>query len=104
MQKLSSTILVQYTAQGDKVGEQEAAIREWVGSIKALNDPEVRYSVYKAEDGVSFIHHIQLASSEAGSRLSALPLFGPFGEGTRARSENGLKVTKLSLVTSSVEE
>ncbi len=79
MQNPASTVLVQYTIKGDKVAEQESAIREWVGSIQALNDPEVEYSVYKAEDGASFVHHIQMANGEVGSRLQALPLFGPFG-------------------------
>ncbi len=102
MQNPASTVLVQYTIKGDKVAEQEAAIREWVGSIQALNDPEVEYSVYKAEDGASFVHHIQMANGDVGSRLQALPLFGPFGAGTKERSENGLTVTKLSRLASSL--
>ena len=103
MQNPASTVLVQYTIQGDKVADQETAIRDWVGSIQDLNDPDVEYSVYKSEDGKSFVHHIQMANGEVGSRLQALPLFKPFGEGTRERSEDGLTVTKLDRVASSVK-
>ena len=68
MQNPASTVLVLYTIKGDKIAEQEFAIREWVGSIQALNDPKVEYSVYKTEDGTSFVHHIQMANGEVGSR------------------------------------
>ena len=101
MRNPASTVFVQYTIKGDKIAEQESAIRECAGSIQALNDPKVEYSVYKTEEGASFVHHIQMANGEVCSRLQALPLFGPFGAGTKERSENGLTVTKLSRLASS---
>ena len=103
MQNPAPTVLVKYTIQDAQVAEQEAVIREWVGSIQELNDPDVEYSVYKSEDGKSVVHHIQMANGEVGSRLQALPLFKPRGEGTKERSENGLTVTKLERVASSVK-
>ena len=48
------------------------------------------------------MHHIQMANGEVGSRQQALPLFGPFGAGTKERSETGLTVTKLSRLASSL--
>ncbi|MCI0526183.1 MAG: hypothetical protein L0Y56_01835 [Nitrospira sp.] len=57
-------VLVQYQIRLGKVGEQEVAVRDWVKSIQALNDPEIRYSVYKAEDGVSFVHYVCLPTKQ----------------------------------------
>ncbi len=50
--------LVEYKVQSDKIGEQEAAVQEWVGAIRALGDPNVSYTVLKAEDGLSLRHVI----------------------------------------------
>ena len=101
MQNPASTVFVQYTIKGDKIAEQESVIRECAGSIQALNDPKVEYSVYKTEDGASFVHHIQMAKGAVGSRLKAVPLSGPFGAGTKERSENSLTVTQPSRLASS---
>ena len=64
-----SVTLVEYKVQSDKIGEQEAAVQEWVGAIRALDDPNVSYTVLKAEDGLSLRHVIWGADSEAVARL-----------------------------------
>ncbi len=92
--------LIQYRVRPDKVEEQEAAIREFIGFIRADADPGVSYSVFKCEDGVSFVHRPSLADDEAQQRLQSRPYFKPFGEGLKERCEEGPKATKLIPVAS----
>ena len=92
--------LVQYRVQADKLGEQKAAVREWIEAVKAMNDPGVGYTVYEAEDGQGLVHVITGEDEDALARIQALPLFKSFSEGTGARSESGVTVTKLSVLAS----
>ena len=95
--------LVEYKVQSDKIAEQEAAVQEWVGAIRALDDPNVSYTVLKAEDGLSLRHVIWGANGEAVGRLQTLPLFKSFAEGTGERSEDGVTVTRMSVLASSTD-
>ena len=92
--------LIEYKVKADKLGEQEAAIAEWIGTVAGANDPGVSYTVLKAEDGLSFRHIIWGQDEAAIGRLQTLPLFKSFAEGIGARSEDGVTSTKFSVLGS----
>ena len=96
-----SARLIRYKVRTDKVDEQKAAVREWIGAIKDLHDPDMGYTVFVAEDGLDFVHLVTGKDEVAIARFQTLPLFKSFSEGIGARSENGPTVTKLSLLASS---
>ena len=96
-------LLIQYRVRADKVAEQEAAIREFVAAVKAQADPGYRYTVYRKEDGVSFVHHAWMADEAAKQRFQGQPHFKPFAEGLKARAEEGPSVTSLDRLASSAD-
>lgn len=95
-----SARLIRYKVRTDKLDEQQAAVREWVEAVKALNDPDMAYTVFVAEDGLDFVHVVSAKDEDAIARFQTLPLFKSFSEGIGARSEAGPTVTKLSLLAS----
>ena len=97
----ATEVLVQYRTRPDQVAEQEAAVRTWVEAVRKQADPEVRYTVYRGDDGVTFVHHARIESAAAQERLTALPEFKPFNEGTRARADGELSFTRMALFESS---
>ena len=98
-----SARLIQYKVRTDTLGEQEAAVREWIEAIKDMNDPDVGYTVFVAEGGQDFVHLVTAKDEDAIARIQTLPLFKAFSEGIGARSESGPAVTKLSLLASSLD-
>jgi hypothetical protein len=97
----ANEVLVQYRVRPDQVAEQEAAVKDWLAAVRALADPEIRYTVYRGDDGVTFVHHVRTGSEAGQERLTSLPEFKPFGEGTRARADGELSFTRMTLLESS---
>jgi hypothetical protein len=95
-----SARLIEYKVRADKIGEQEAAIREWIDAVKAAGDSGVSYTVLKAEDGLSFRHIVWGEDEEAIAQLQTLTLFKSFAEGIGARSKDDPTVTKLGVFAS----
>ena len=95
--------LIQYRVGADKVAEQEAAIREFVAAVKAQADPGYRYTVYRKEDGVSFVHHAWIADEAANQRFRGQPHFKPFADGLTGRAEEGPTVTQIDRFASSAD-
>ena len=95
-----SARLIRYKVRADKLDEQKAAVREWIEAIKALNDPDMGYTVFVAESGLDFVHVVSGKDEDAIARFQTLPLFRSFSEGIGARSESGPTVTKLGLLAS----
>ncbi len=93
---------IEYRVKADQLEAQLAAIGDFIGAIRGDADPEVRYTVYRLEDGVTFRHHAWMASEEAFARFRARPQFKPFGEGLQSRCDEGPNVTKLAMHASSV--
>ena len=93
---------IEYRVKADQVEAQLAAIGDFIEAIRGDGDPEVRYTVYRMEDGVTFRHHAWMASEEAFARFRGRPQFAAFGEGTPGRCEEGPSVTKLEMYASSV--
>ena len=95
--------LIQYRVPADKVADQEAAIGEFIGAMKQQPDPGYRYTVYRKEDGVSFVHHAWMADEAAQQRFQAQPHFKPFAEGLKGRAEGGPSVTRLDRFASTAD-
>jgi quinol monooxygenase YgiN len=94
---------IEYRVKADQVDAQLAAIGDFIEAIRGDGDPEVRYTVYRMEDGVTFRHHAWMASEEAFARFRGRPQFKTFGEGTPGRCEEGPNVTKLEMFATSAE-
>lgn len=93
--------IIEYKVAADKVAEQEQAVREFIDVIKAENDPGYRYTSFKREDGVSFVHHAWMADEAARERFQSLPQFKTFAEGLKARAEEGPAAMRVERVASS---
>jgi len=93
--------LIRYRVGADKVAEQELEIGEFVAAVKAQADPDYRYTVYRKEDGVSFVHHAWIADEPAIQRFRGQPHFKPFADGLSGYAEEGPTVTRTDRVASS---
>jgi hypothetical protein len=65
------------------------------------SSPVYRYTVYRKEDGVSFVHHAWIAAEAAIQRFWGQPHFKPFADGLTSRAEEGPTVTRVNRFASS---
>ena len=66
-------VLVRYKVKEDRVAENEALIREVYKELHELKPAGFRYSTFKLDDGVSFVH---VAFDE--NDINPLPQLGAF--------------------------
>jgi hypothetical protein len=78
-------VLVRYRVKADRVAENEAFVRGVFEQLAHAAPPGLRYSSLKLEDGVSFVHIMDV---EAGATLTGLPAFKAFSEQIRDRCDD----------------
>ena len=78
---------VRYTVKEGR-GDENQALVERVFAELSANGPEgLRYSAFRLDDGVTFVHVVSQESADAGEALRALPAFQAFRAGLLNRCE-----------------
>ncbi|PST84748.1 hypothetical protein C7T94_01060 [Pedobacter yulinensis] len=84
-------VKVTYTVQPSFVETNLKNVATFIADIKALNNSEIRYVSYLAEDGKTFVHMGTFGSDHAQQQFLALPSFRSFQQ---ARNGSGLEKTE----------
>lgn len=69
---------VTYTVQSAFVEKNQENIHAFFKDLREINDPDLRYHVYRGSDGKTFYHFSEYNSDEAQKRLLELPSFKAF--------------------------
>jgi len=93
------TIMVRYkTTSKEKADENAALVRAVFEELHARAPGGIRYTSYRAEDGVSFVH---VATHEGPAEaLTSLPSFKEFQREIKSRCAEPPVVSELSVVGS----
>jgi hypothetical protein len=79
-----NAVKVQYTVKKEYVETNKANIRQVMSDLKAINDPNIKYSAFLLDDGKSFVHFVMRIDKDAQKTLSELPSFQDFQQQLRA--------------------
>ncbi len=99
-----NAVRVQYTVKEAYVETNKANIQRVMADLKALNNPNIKYSSFQLDDGKTFMHFVMRADDEAQKTLSELPSFQEFQRQLRESGpEVPPKAEDLALVGASWE-
>jgi hypothetical protein len=84
---MSVTKVIRYRTKPASADENERLIRDVFAELAARNPDGLRYAAFRLDDGVSFVHVVELESDE--NPLSASPAFAAFQAGIGDRCEDG---------------
>ena len=97
-------VKVQYTVKEEYVETNKANIGQVMADLRKINNPDIQYSAFLLDDGVTFVHLVMRVNDEAQKTVSELPSFQEF---QRQLKESGLvappSAEDLALVGSSWE-
>ena len=97
-------VKVQYTVKEEYVETNKANIRQIMTDLREINNPDIQYSAFLLDDGVTFVHLVMRINDEAQKTVSELPSFQEF---QRQLKESGPEAPpnaeSLTLVGSSWE-
>ena len=93
---------VRYTVKAEYVAQNKVNISRVMAELRALDRPDIRYSVYVEDDGKTFNHWPHFASEEARKVFGNLESFKAFQAALQAEYlEASPKATNLTLVGAS---
>ena len=98
-----SIIKVQYTVIQSYVEENKAKIAAVMKELRALSNPDVKYSAYLLDDGKSFMHIVVYNGPNTEDLPSSLDSFKQFQISLKDNLEIPPKVEEFSLVDSSFD-
>jgi hypothetical protein len=81
--------VVRYRTQPDRADENQALIEKVFGELEATRPAGLRYSVYRLDDGVSFVHVATVDTDDGTNPLTAAPAFSEFVREIADRCEEG---------------
>lgn len=93
-------IMVQYRVKPELVAENEAAIRRVYEELRQKAPAGIRYSTFKLEDGVTFVHLASVETPDGRNPLFELEAFKAFAEGVKTRAEAPATTRPLSEIGS----
>jgi hypothetical protein len=96
---LMKTIMVRYKTSEAHAPTNEALVRAVFEELRARAPGGIRYTAYRLEDGVTFVHLATL-ESEDGNPLTVLPAFKAFQKRIQERCVEPPVVTELSAIGS----
>ena len=97
-------VKVQYTVKDDYVQKNKENIEKVMGDLRAMNNPNIKYSSFLLDDGKTFVHFAMYPDQETGNIVSELDSFITFRNELRASEpEVPPKAENLSLVASAWE-
>jgi hypothetical protein len=89
-------VMVRYKVKPDRVAENEALVRAVYEELSRTDPGGFRYSTYRLEDGVTFVH---LAQSEEGpAPLGRLGAFKRFTEHINDRVDEAPVVSQIETI------
>lgn len=95
-------VKVQYTVREEYVETNKANIAQVMADLRAVNNPNLRYSAFLMDDGKTFVHIVMRGDDEAQKTLTELPAFQEFQRQLRgSQPEAPPHVETLALVGSS---
>ena len=89
---------IRYTVKEGRGDENQRLIEQVFASLATDGPAGLRYSAFRLEDGVTFVHVVSHQSDEGRDRFRALPAFQAFLEGLKERCEVQPVRTPLSEV------
>jgi hypothetical protein len=95
---MSVTKVIRYTTKPERADENEQLVRAVFAELSQEGGEELRYAVFRLDDGVSFVHVAVFDGDE--SPLSASVAFAAFQSGIRERCVEGLVAADASLIAS----
>lgn len=93
---------VQYTVREGFADENKKNIAAVMSELRAAGNKDVRYAVYVAEDGKTFMHFVHQATAEAEQFPTSLAAFRHFQAQLRPNFEVPPKSERFALVDSSL--
>jgi hypothetical protein len=93
-----SCMSVRYTVKEGRGDENQRLIEQVFGELAEHAPAGLRYSAFRLEDGVTFVHVVSHQSAEVRERFRALPAFQRFLAGIKERCEVAPVSTPLSEV------
>lgn len=97
-------VKVQYTVKDDYVQKNKENIEKVMGDLRAMNNPNIKYSSFLLDDGKTFVHFAMYPDQETGNIVSELDSFIAFRAELKASGpEVPPKAENLSLVASAWE-
>jgi len=97
-------VKVQYTVKEEYVETNKANIRQIMADLREINNPDIQYSAFLLNDGVTFVHLVMRVNDEAQKTVSELPSFQEFQRQLRESGpEAPPNAENLTLVGSSWE-
>jgi hypothetical protein len=89
-------VMVRYKVKPDRVAENEALVRAVYEELSRTDPGGFRYSTYRLEDGVTFVH---LAQGEHGpAPLGQFEAFQRFTEHIDERVDEGPVVSRIETI------
>ena len=95
-----SCMSVRYTVKDGRGDENQRLIEQVFGQLAKDGPAGLKYSAFRLEDGVTFVHVVSHESEEARARLRGLPAFQEFLAGLAERCEVAPVTTKMREVGS----
>ncbi len=97
-------IRVQYRVKPEYVEQNKANIAAVMADLRALNNPNIKYSSFLEEDGQSFMHLAMYPDEDTAKILGGLESFTKFRMELKASEpEIGPKANNLDLVGSAYD-
>jgi hypothetical protein len=95
-----SCMSVRYTVKDGRGDENQRLIEQVFGALANEGPSGLRYSAFRLDDGVTFVHVVSHESAEVRDQFRALPAFQAFLEGLKERCAVAPVTTPLSEVGS----
>ena len=92
--------MVRYAVSSDQVAENERLVRAVYEELDRINPPGIRYTTFKLDDGVTFVHIASLETDDRGNPLDDIVAFREFQRDLRARVTDGPAASELSEIGS----
>jgi hypothetical protein len=77
--------LIRYTLKPESVAENERYVRSVFDELRRAAPADLRYAVFKLDDGVSFMHLVAHEKPDGNKPLTDLPAFKAFTAKIRER-------------------
>ena len=97
-------VKVEYTVKDDYVQKNRENIEKVMSDLKAMNNPNIKYSSFTLDDGKTFVHFAMYPDQETSDIVSELESFITFRQELKASiPEVPPRAENLSLVASAWE-
>jgi hypothetical protein len=80
-------IIVRYKVKPDRAEENENLIKAVFAELAKTRPEGIRYSSYKIEDGLTFVHHAVVSTADGSNPLPQLDAFKFFASNIKERCD-----------------